>query len=325
MNASQSQPATSPPPRIQRRLGRIGTLPPPSPGQFGPDHTVIEVIRPAEWDEADPFILLMDDRLDGRLMAGPHPHAGFETVTFMVDGQLAAEHQGGGTLGAGDVEWTTAGSGIVHGPDAPVEGRLRVLQLWLTLPQADRWTAPDHQIIRKAEALVRREPGVEARLYSGSSGALASTTRNRVPVTLLEVALAAGAALDHLVPASHNGFLYVLEGEATIGADRQRLVPGQIGWLAREPGQGETSLLIANPGARAARVLLYTGQRQDVPITWYGPFIGDTRADIARSFERYRRGFGAGLDLGGEAVPPVGKPRPVPSPVASRRFCRTGR
>ena len=189
------------------------------------------------------------------------------------------------------MEWTTAGSGILSTPHAPVEGRLRVLQLWLTLPQADRWTAPDHQIIRKAEALVRREPGVEARLYSGSSGALTSTTRNRVPVTLLEVALAAGAALDHLVPASHNGFLYVLEGEATIGADRHRLVPGQIGWLAREPGQGETSLLIANPGARAARVLLYTGQRQDVPDhPGDRPFIGDTRADIARSFERYRSG-----------------------------------
>jgi quercetin 2,3-dioxygenase len=274
---------------LQRRLGRVRTLPPPAPGQFGPDHQAIEVIRPGEWTDADPFILLMDDRLDGRLMAGPHPHAGFETVTFIVDGQLPSEQTGGGTLGPGDLEWTTAGSGIVHGPDAPIEGRMRVLQLWLTLPQADRWTTPDHQIVHRAQLPVRREPGVQAWLYSGRSGDLVSPTRNRVPVTLLDVHLEPGAALAQALPASHNGFLYVLDGQALIGPDRQPLEVGQVGWLDRAAGENETSLLIA-AADRPARVLLYAGQRQDVPITWYGPFIGDTRSDIVRSFERYQAG-----------------------------------
>jgi redox-sensitive bicupin YhaK (pirin superfamily) len=282
VNTSQ-MPSTATPPV---KLGRVRTLPAPGPGQFGPDHTVVEVIRPGEWSDADPFILLMDDRVDGRLMAGPHPHAGFETVTFIVQGDLPAEHRDGGALAAGDVEWTTAGSGIIHGPDAPLEGQLRVLQLWLTLPRSERWTEPDHQIVRGSEAPIRREAGVEARLYSGRTGALVSPTRNRVPVTLMDVKLEAGAAFTHLVPASHNGFLYVLAGEPLVGG--QRLAPGQVGWL--EPARdAETALLIASD--QRSRVLFYSGERQDVPITWYGPFIGDTRDDIARSFERYRAGL----------------------------------
>jgi quercetin 2,3-dioxygenase len=275
---------------IPRKLGHIRTLPPPAPGQFGPDHTAIEAIRAGEWADADPFILLMDDRLDGRLRAGPHPHAGFETVSFLVDGNIPAEHQGAGGLRPGDVEWTTAGSGIVHGPDGPIEGRMRLLQLWLTLPKAERWTKPDHQFIRRGDALVRREPGVEVHLYSGRTGTLVSPTRNRVPVTLVDLSLAPGAEVTQIVPASHGGFLYVLDGEARIGADAQSLITGQIGWLDRTAGDGDTEIRIANLGSLPMRVLLYAGQRQNTPIAWYGPFIGDTRADIARSFERYQAG-----------------------------------
>jgi redox-sensitive bicupin YhaK (pirin superfamily) len=234
----------------------------------------------------------MDDRLDGRLQAGPHPHAGFETVTFMVDGSFPAEHRGGGSLHPGDVEWTTAGSGIVHGPDQPIEGRLRVLQLWLTLPKALRYTEPDHQIIARTDVPARRTPGVEAWVYSGRSGDVSGPARNRVPVTLLDVQLQPGATLEHEVPAQHAGFLYVLDGEIAVGPARQALVSGQIGWLDRR-AQGDatqTTLTFRNPGTQPARVLLYTGARQDDPIAWYGPFIGDSRADIARSFERYQSG-----------------------------------
>lgn len=264
-----------------RELERIITLPPPSGGQFGPDHTVIEVITPDEWEKNDPFILLMDDRLDGTLHAGPHPHAGFETVSFPLFGDALSEG-GPSRLHPGDVEWTTAGSGIVHGPDETIHGRFRLLQLWLTLPKKDRWTAPDHQIIRRGEALVRREPGVTLRLYSGESGTLRSTTRNRVPVTLADIELEAGASIEQALPADYNGFLYVIEGAITVGKDT--LGVGQVGWLDRNGG----ALRIASD--RASRVLLYAGQRQKDSIVSYGPFIGDTKADIVRAFEGYRSG-----------------------------------
>ena len=273
---------------LERRLARVITLPPPARGQFGPDHTVIEVIQPGEWADADPFILLMDDRIDGKLVGGPHPHAGFETVTFLVDGDMGSEG-GVGRLAPGDVEWTTAGSGIVHGSTG-IEGRMRVLQLWVTLPKAQRWTEPDHQLVPVADAPTRREPGAEVRLYSGSTGTLRSETRNRVPMTLVDVRLDPGASIDQAVPLSHNGFLYVLEGNARMGADGTPLTVGQVGWLDRHDGDGEGAVRIANHGASRLRVLFYSGQRQQVPIVSHGPFIGDSREDIVRSYERYRSG-----------------------------------
>jgi redox-sensitive bicupin YhaK (pirin superfamily) len=287
MSVPLAAPVEAPVP--QRTLGRVRTLPAPSRGQFGPHHTAVEVIRPSEWADADPFILLMDDRSAGRLEAGPHPHAGFETVSFLVEGDMPAEH-GDARLSPGDVEWTTAGSGIVHGPDAPLDVHMRLLQLWLNLPSAQRWTEPDHQFVRRAEAPVRREPGVEVRLYSGTTGTLASPTRNRVPVTLADVSLAPGAQVAQELPASYNGFLYVLEGQARVGPVAQALVPGQVGWLARAEGDGATALTLSNPGPAPLRVLLYAGQRQGAPLAWYGPFIGETREDLARAFERYQTG-----------------------------------
>ena len=231
----------------------------------------------------------MDDRIDGKLIGGPHPHAGFETVTFLVDGQMGSEG-GVGALAPGDVEWTTAGSGIVHGSSG-IEGKLRVLQLWVTLPKALRWTEPDHQVVPAAEAPVRREGGAEVRLYSGATGTLRSATRNRVPMTLVDVRLEPGAVVEQAVPAGHNGFLYVLEGEVRIGEEGTPLKVGQVGWLDRdEEGAGDGFVRIASAGAGKARVLLYTGERQGVPIVSYGPFIGDSKEDIARSYKRYRDG-----------------------------------
>jgi redox-sensitive bicupin YhaK (pirin superfamily) len=272
-----------------RKLARVITLPPPSRGQFGPAHEVVEVIEPGRWADTDPFILLMDDRLEGMPVMGPHPHAGFETVTFLVDGVMAAE-SGPVRLAPGDVEWTTAGKGIVHGPDSPVESHVRVLQLWLTLPKRDRWTEPDNQMIRRAEVPVRREPGAEIRLYSGTSGALRSATRNRVPMLLADVQLDAGAAVEQEVPLSYNGFLYVLEGRASVGPDERTLGVGQVGWLDRADQTGPGTLRIANPGTDKLRVLVYAGERQNTPIVSYGPFIGDSKQDIVRSYEGYRSG-----------------------------------
>lgn len=269
-----------------RTLGRIVTLPAPSLGQFGPAHKAVEVIRPDDWAQSDPFILLMDDRLEGKLDGGPHPHAGFETVTFLVHGNIGAE-TGTSQLAPGDVEWTTAGKGIIHGSSG-IDGRLRVLQLWLTLPKKDRWTDPDHQLVPVADVPVRREPGAELRLYSGNTGSLRSPTRNRVPVTLVDVHLDPGASVEQEVPLSHNGFVYVLEGEALVGG--QRVVPGQIGWLDRPAGDGVSTVTFANAGTGQTRLLFYAGARQQTPIVSYGPFIGDSRADIVHSFERYQAG-----------------------------------
>ncbi len=111
---------------------RIDTTPPPAPGFIGDGHTAVEVVAPAALADSDPFVLLMDDRLEiprRRIIGGPHPHAGIETVTFVVEGVLHDRDEG--ELRAGDVLWMTAGRGIVHNEAVEAQGRSRVLQLWV--------------------------------------------------------------------------------------------------------------------------------------------------------------------------------------------------
>ena len=122
----------------ERRLARAVTLPAPAPGFIGEGHTAIHVIDAREFAHNDPFILLADDLVDippGQRAGGPHPHAGFEIVTFVVEGELRDRDEG--LLRAGDVAWMTAGSGVVHGEDLEPLGKVRILQLWVTLPSAN--------------------------------------------------------------------------------------------------------------------------------------------------------------------------------------------
>src|SRR5690606_6857210 len=128
---------------------------------------------PARMDaEQNPFILLTDDRLDmppGAAVGGAHPHAGFEIATFVVTGAIDEGDEG--YLDEGDVLWTTAGRGLIHGENVIARGATRILQLWFALPEADRWVEPHFDVIRRRdEAPVRREAGATARVYSGASG-----------------------------------------------------------------------------------------------------------------------------------------------------------
>jgi quercetin 2,3-dioxygenase len=273
-----------------RRITRTITPGPPAPGFIGDGHLAVMVVTPDEFAANDPFILLADDRLDlreGATAGGPHPHAGFETVTFVLEGSLHDRDEG--VLEAGDVQWMTAGRGIIHGESVVPRGRTRVLQLWLTLPKRQRDAAPGFRNIRGASVPVRREPGAEVRLYSGSSGRLHVPTANFVPVTLANIRLEAGATLDQELPASYNGFVYVLEGAIHAGEDNTPLETGQVGWLDR-PQVDEPSTLRFSAGARGARFVLYAGQPQNDRIIVHGPFVADSREDISRLYQQYRDG-----------------------------------
>jgi redox-sensitive bicupin YhaK (pirin superfamily) len=236
----------------------------------------------------DPFILLMDDHLDigNRPVGSPHPHAGFETVTLILDGAIYDRDEGG-TLNAGEVQWMTAGGGIIHSEDVRTKGQVRLLQLWLTLPKNKRWTAPGFQAIHVDSVPVRHEHGTEIRVYSGSSGGLQSGTRNHVPVTMVEIKLEPYASSEQEVPASYNGFAFVIDGSVQIG--KTVLNRGQVGWLDR-PSDNGTSVVRVVGSESGARLILYAGQPQGDPIVSYGPFIGDSKQDIARLFAEYQAG-----------------------------------
>lgn len=275
---------------LSRRIARTVTPPPLAPGFVGPGHLAAPLLNGADFAATDPFIMLMDDHLDigDRPVGGPHPHAGFETVTLLLDGTIFDADEGG-ELHAGEVQWMTAGRGIIHGENVATRGKVRLLQLWLTLPKSQRWTEPGFQDIHDSQVPVRRENGATVRVYSGASGEQESSTRNYVPVTLVEISLDAKASFEQELPASYNGFVFVVSGSASVGENVAPLATGQVGWLDR-PAQAGSSTLRMIAGTEGARLVLYAGQPQGDPIVSHGPFIGDSKDDIARLYQEYRAG-----------------------------------
>ena len=270
---------------MTKTIARVVVTPPAEPGFIGAGHTAVEVVRPTEVATNDPFVLLMDDRLDiasRRQIGGPHPHAGLETVTLVLEGELHDRDEG--TLYAGDVLWMTAGRGIIHNEAVETVGRSRVLQLWIALPTAERLHAPRFELIRKDAAPVVRAPGAVARLYSGTSGPLRSTTKNVVPVTMVDLQLEPGASFTQDIPATYNGFVYVLEGQATIGGSS--LSKGHVGWFA----PSDLADLAVTAGAAGARLAIYAGAPIDEPLLQHGPFVAGSPVEIQTFYRRFRSG-----------------------------------
>ncbi len=275
---------------VERRLARVVTTPPAAPGFIGPGHTAVTVLEARDFAEQDPFIALMDDRLDltpGAEAGAAHPHAGFETVTFVLEGELHDPDEG--VLRAGDVQWMTAGSGIIHGEHVVPHGFTRILQLWLALPPHARWTSPRFETVYRDDAPVIREPGAMVRVYSGGSGDVVAPTRNHVPVTLADVALEPGASISLDVPASYNGFVLAIDGSVTVGSDGIAVGKGQAGWLDRVDAAGPGVLRLTG-GPEGARVVLYAGEPQRAPLVTHGPFVGGTRADLVRASHDFVNG-----------------------------------
>jgi quercetin 2,3-dioxygenase len=210
------------------------------------------------------------------------------SVDLVLDGAIYDRDEGG-VIGAGEVQWMTAGTGIIHGENVATKGKVRLLQLWLTLPMSQRWTTPGFQDIHTSAVPVRREPGAEVRIYSGGSGDFQPATRNHVPVTMVEIVLDGRAGVDQEVPISCNGFLYVIHGSVLVGEEAALLKTGQVGWLDRPDGDGMSVVRVA-AGEESARLVLYTGQPQGDRIVSHGPFIGDSRDDIIRLYTEYRAG-----------------------------------
>ncbi|MGG7665315.1 pirin family protein [Dyadobacter sp. BHUBP1] len=272
---------------IVRNIISIKT-PPAQPGFLGPDHTARAVVY-HEFEHSDPFIILMDDFLDKKddePVGGPHPHAGFETVSLLLEGEIGDETH---MMKQGDFQIMTAGSGIVHTETIEGRSRMRLLQMWLNLPKADRWATPRVQDLTFANAPTTEKDGVKTVLYSGSFAGLRSPVKNYVPLIVADIRLQPGARLAESLPASYNAFLYVIDGDVAVGDEKQSLKINQIGWLSQGVG-GEASELILAAGAEGARVVLYAGEPQHDSIVSHGPFIADHQEEIKELYSDFRHG-----------------------------------
>lgn len=267
---------------MQRTISRV-THHEARPGFLGEGHTAVAVIDGTDFAQTDPFIVLMDDRVNlpgGEPAGGPHPHAGFETVTLVLKGD--DKHWKTGTL-----ELMTAGKGIIHTEEMTDPTDMRILQLWLALPKDKRWVEPRWQELLHEHVPVYTTDNGTASVYSGSSNGVTSLIQNYTPFTLVDFKMHNNAIMTQSIPASYNGFIYVVEGEVWVG-DR-KLLPDDAGWLSKADGDGETEVTFTTQSCNA-RFILYAAQPHGVPIVSHGPFIGDTREDILRLFHEYNKG-----------------------------------
>jgi redox-sensitive bicupin YhaK (pirin superfamily) len=267
-----------------RDIARVVDTPAPEPGFIGEGHTAVRVVDPKDFVQNDPFIALMDDRIDlaaGARAGSAHPHAGFEIATFLVEGELRDRDEG--TLRAGEVMWTTAGSGVVHNEDVEPFGKSRILQLWMTTPSDKRWERPRFTHMPADRIPERKGPGTRVRVMSGRSGDVETPSSTHLPMMMLDIHMATRSSFIQEIPSRYNGFLYVLAGSIIAGT--KRLTEGQLGWL--DDSDGPIQIQAGPVGARA---VLYAGERQGVPLVMHGPFVGETRADLMRISRDYMDG-----------------------------------
>ena len=220
-----------------------------------------------------------------------HPHRGFETVTVAWEGAVAHRDNAGnaGIIGPGDVQWMTAGAGILHEEYherefARAGGRVHMTQLWVNLPKKDKMTAPGYQPITAAQipTVTLADGAGTVRVIAGEYGGAAGPARTFTPITMLDARLAAGGRLPVRLPSTHNALAIVTDGRVRVGT--------------RHATAGEL-VLFENDGAELdvlaleeTHLLVLAGEPIDEPITQYGPFVMNTPAEIQQAFVDFRQG-----------------------------------
>ena len=251
-------------------------------------------------DHLDPFLLLDEmgpsDLGPGEAKGAPdHPHRGFETVTYLLSGAMQHKDSQGnrGQLRPGDVQWMTAGSGVVHSemPEPSFQakgGRMHGFQLWVNLPARDKMTKPRYQEIPAAEIPVAKsEDGkVTARVIAGEALGQGAVIETRTPIFYLDCELAPGASLEQPAPPEYNVFAYVVGGEGTFGSNRRSARAHEMVQFAAD---GDAVRIEAEPGS-PLRVLLIGGVPLNEPVARYGPFVMNTRSELVQAFEDYQAG-----------------------------------
>jgi len=290
------------PPRSRfRRVRGVSAAP---SGLEGEGFPVRRAFAGVDLSDLDPFVH-MDQMGEGEYAPGEpkgtpwHPHRGFETVTYILDGIF--EHQdsngGGGTITDGDTQWMTAGAGILHIERPPEHlvvsgGLFHGIQLWVNLPRAEKWAPPRYQDLRATEVSLLSSPdaGALVRVIAGEVAGHAGPGRTYTPMTMLHTTLAPGAALDLPWREDFNALAYVLAGAGSAGVEKIAVSTSQLVVF----GPGDAIRLEASKGqeSRSAEleVLLLGGRPIGEPVAWYGPFVMSTKAELMQAFEDYQAG-----------------------------------
>jgi redox-sensitive bicupin YhaK (pirin superfamily) len=285
----------------QRRVRSVTTAP---SGLEGEGFPVRRAFAGVDLAELDPFVH-MDQMGEVEYAPGEpkgtpwHPHRGFETVTYMMDGIF--EHQdsngGGGVITNGDTQWMTAGAGILHIEKPPEHliasgGLFHGLQLWVNLPKAEKWAAPRYQDLRGSEVRLLASPdaGGLVRIIAGDLAGERGPGDTYTPMTMIHATLSAGASIDVPWNPVFNALAYVLAGAGTVGVERTAVATGQLVVF----GQGDAIKIQAadlqESRSPALEILLLGGRPIREPVAAMGPFVMNTRDELVQAFEDYQAG-----------------------------------
>jgi len=227
-----------------------------------------------------------------------HPHRGFETVTYMIDGTFRHQDStgGGGLITDGATQWMTAGQGILHIEAPPEElvatgGLFHGIQLWVNLPAAEKWVAPRYQDIQAGKVTLLRSPdgGALVRVIAGSVAGASGPGVTHTPIALAHASLRPGAELQLPWPSEFNALVYVLAGDGTVGPEQRPVKSGQLAVF----GTGDSITVRAAPQQAPTpdlEVLILGGRPIREPVAWQGPFVMNTRSELAQAFEDYQAG-----------------------------------
>jgi redox-sensitive bicupin YhaK (pirin superfamily) len=243
------------------------------------------VIGAEGWEQTTPFLFLSEDWFGKPKGFETHPHRGMQTVTVVLEGALEhRDHTGAhGILRAGDVQWMTAGHGVLHSEMPHGDEAAHTLQLWLNLPRKMKMIPARYQDQRLKDVPIRDVPGGKVLVYAGHSGGVSHPHGSDYPMSLLDIRLSAGARLGQEISTRDRGFVYVLAGEATIGS--RKVEKGDVAWF--EPGESSVLMLEALEDFRG---LLFSGEPIHEPAVAYGPFVMNTRQEIQQAFLDYQAG-----------------------------------
>ena len=249
-----------------------------------PEHANRMIVPAEDFAAISPFIVLVEDWFRRPAGFPTHPHRGIQTVTFVLDGALEhRDHTGGhGVLRQGDVQWMTAGHGVMHSELPHADEPAHTLQLWLNLPSRQKMMPARYVNQLADEVPVAKLPGASIRVYAGRVGEVAQPPGSDWPMTLLDIRAEPGARLSLDLPARDRGFVVTLEGAASLGGTE--VGAGTVAWY--EPG-GDTLGIVAKS---AWRGLLYSSEPIDEPVVAYGPFVMNSEAEIHQAYEDYRTG-----------------------------------
>ncbi|WVZ61262.1 hypothetical protein U9M48_011165 [Paspalum notatum var. saurae] len=259
----------------------------------GEGATVRRSIGRHELRNLDPFLMLDEFSVSKPAGFPDHPHRGFETVTYMLEGAFTHQDFAGhkGTIRAGDVQWMTAGRGIVHSEMPAGDGVHKGLQLWINLSSKDKMIEPRYQELQSKDISRADKDGVEVRIIAGEAFGVRSPVYTRTPTMFMDFTMRPGSRLHQPVPEGWNAFVYIVDGEGVFGREGSAPVAAHH-CLVLGPGDG-LSVWNKSPAA-PLRFVLVAGQPLGEPVVQHGPFVMNTRAEIQQAMEDYyygRNGF----------------------------------